>query len=237
MQVRFAIGCLAFGALVACAPPVPDSGAKGPGFERDYSDFTTYRAQRDAELVGSAPVGSTPPVPPTQTAGDPTLRAAAAALEAPDQPATTTPTGDTTVAATVVTDNPAISDEQNFDAVSSRESIESDAERLRAQREAFVEVQPTAVPTRGSAGPNIVAYAISTRHPVGTKVHRRPPFTSQARFDRACARYASPDLAQEAFLEAGGPDRDRLRIDPDGDGYACAWDPAPFRQLAAAGRG
>ena len=45
----------------------------------------------------------------------------------------------------------------------------------------------------------------------------------------ACARYGSPDLAQQAFLAAGGPDRDRRGLDPDGDGFACAWDPRPFR--------
>lgn len=45
----------------------------------------------------------------------------------------------------------------------------------------------------------------------------------------ACAKFSSPDLAQEAFLSAGGPDRDRKGLDPDGDGYACSWDPRPFR--------
>jgi hypothetical protein len=96
-------------------------------------------------------------------------------------------------------------------------------------------VAPTAVPRRPNSGPNIVSYALSTRHPVGQKVHRRSPFTGQAQFDRNCGRYASADLAQEAFLEAGGPERDRLRIDPDGDGYACGWNPAPFRRIAGAG--
>ena len=33
----------------------------------------------------------------------------------------------------------------------------------------------------------------------------------------------------KAFLEAGGPKRDRKGLDPDGDGFACAWDPRPFR--------
>jgi hypothetical protein len=47
--------------------------------------------------------------------------------------------------------------------------------------------------------------------------------------DAACAKYASPDLAQQAFLERGGPERDRLGVDPDGDGFACSWDPRPFR--------
>ena len=29
---------------------------------------------------------------------------------------------------------------------------------------------------------------------------------------------------------AGGPERDQFGIDPDGDGYACSWDPSPFRK-------
>ena len=36
-------------------------------------------------------------------------------------------------------------------------------------------------------------------------------------------------LAQEEFLRTGGPERDKLGVDPDGDGFACAWDPRPFR--------
>ena len=31
------------------------------------------------------------------------------------------------------------------------------------------------------------------------------------------------------FLAAGGPERDRKGIDPDGDGFACGFNPAPFR--------
>ena len=45
----------------------------------------------------------------------------------------------------------------------------------------------------------------------------------------ALPRYASPDKAQQDFLAKGGPDRDRLGVDPDGDGFACSWDPRPFR--------
>lgn len=124
----------------------------------------------------------------------------------------------------------AISDEQSFAAVSARETIESDAERLARQRAAYRVIQPRAVPQRqGPAGPNIVQYALSTSHPVGRQVHARGGLFAERRFRRACAEFASPDLAQQEFLRRGGPERDRLGVDPDGDGYACAWDPAPFR--------
>lgn len=125
--------------------------------------------------------------------------------------------------------NATISDEQDFAAVSERETIESDKERIARNRAQYTVIQPTAVPERTATGPNIVQFALSTTHNPGTQMYSR----SSIRFtnpDAACARYASPDLAQQAFLEAGGPERDRRGLDPDGDGYACAWDPRPFRK-------
>ena len=125
----------------------------------------------------------------------------------------------------------AISDEQDFDAVSGRETIESDAERLARLRAARLEVAPEPVPARpADAAPNVVAYAVSAPNAVGEPIHRRSGLLSLVRLRDACRRYASPDRAQEAFLAAGGPERDRQGLDPDGDGYACGWDPAPFRR-------
>ena len=98
--------------------------------------------------------------------------------------------------------------------------------KFRAQ---YVVVQPGALPQRpGDTGPNIVEYALATTHPPGVQMHTR---RSLVRKDPlvACARFTSPDLAQEEFLRSGGPERDRLGLDPDGDGFACDWDPRPFR--------
>lgn len=122
-----------------------------------------------------------------------------------------------------------VSDEQDFDAVKSRETIASDKQRIECNREQYVVVQPGALPQRpGDEGPNIAAYALSTSNAPGQKIYSRPPFylTDPA---KACAKFASPDLAQQAFLAAGGPQRDRKALDPDGDGFACSWDPRPFR--------
>lgn len=133
----------------------------------------------------------------------------------------------------VLLNNPGISDEQDFDAVSSRQSIESDAARIAANREQYQVVAPTALPSRsGSGEPNIVAYALETRHAPGTRLYRRSVLSGQGRYQRACGEYASADQAQLAFLERGGPDRDRLGVDPDGDGFACDWDPRPFRRAS-----
>jgi hypothetical protein len=126
--------------------------------------------------------------------------------------------------------NTGISDENDFEAVAARQSIESDAERLERQRAQYQQVQPTAVPQQqGDAGPNIVKYALSTSNPKGVRVYSRSGINLQARSQRSCAEFSSPDQAQIAFLEAGGPKRDRKTLDPDGDGYACGWDPAPYR--------
>ena len=97
-----------------------------------------------------------------------------------------------------------------------------------------VDVKPAPVPTRSDGqGPGIVEFALSTSHPVGTKLYRRNPLTGgAARAARNCAGYSSAELAQEAFLENGGPEKDALKLDPDGDGYACAWDPTVFRQIS-----
>ena len=125
--------------------------------------------------------------------------------------------------------NPGLSDEQDFGAVSDRQSIESDAERLERNRALYTLIEPTEVPLRpGTDIPNIVAYAIKTSNPIGEPLYLRP-FKSQNRSLWNCAKYVSDAAAQEAFLKAGGPERDRYGLDPDGDGFACRWDPTPFR--------
>ena len=136
-------------------------------------------------------------------------------------------------AAPVILNNPGISDENDFDAVSSRRSIEGDAARLQQRQQQYTVVQPTALPSRaGNGQPNVVQYALRTSHAKGTRVHRRISIASAAKHQRNCAVYSSSDEAQIDFLASGGPQRDRKGLDPDGDGFACAWDPAPFRRAA-----
>ena len=171
-------------------------------------------------LTTTAPLSATQPQPMATAAFDP---------NDPNRPRGNAPTTIQTESGEMVHNNAGISDEQDFAAVSERETIESDAERLARNRAQYTVIQPTAVPERTETGPNIVQYALATTHAPGTQMYSR----SSLRLtdpNVACARYASPDLAQQAFLEAGGPDRDRKGLDPDGDGYACAWDPRPFRQ-------
>ena len=129
--------------------------------------------------------------------------------------------------------NPGISDENDFTAVGERRSIEDDAARRAQNKANYTVIAPTAVPQRTSAaGPNIVAYALETNHAPGTRMYSRLKIGGAARYEKACARYGSDEAAQLAFLEKGGPKVDRLGVDPDGDGFACEWDPSPFRKAA-----
>ena len=84
----------------------------------------------------------------------------------------------------------------------------------------------------GTSGPNLFVYALSTQHNVGQQRYTRNHPLRWRRWEGACGQFASQDLAQEAFLAAGGPERDPNHLDPDGDGFACWWDPTPFRQAA-----
>ena len=242
MTSRFA-ALAAFCFVAACGGSVPDSNpyaGQGVGFGSPER-LAAQRAARNAAL--EAPLASA--VPEEQVIASETLgvlnatRTAAPLSAVPPVQETqvvqaapvlqTAPVAAAPVAGAPVS-NPGISDEQNFDAVASRETIESDAERLARQREAYAVVQPQALPERpGSTGADIVGYALSTTNRVGEQVYRRSGTTSDTRFQRACARYTTSDQAQEAFLRAGGPRNDRQGLDPDGDGFACYWDPTPFR--------
>mgnify|MGYP007002582122 CR=1 FL=1 len=134
----------------------------------------------------------------------------------------------------VVTNSVGISDENDFEAVSGQRDIEADAELLERNRAEYVQVAPSDLPPRTEdAHSNIVAYALNATNPVGRKLYRRNPFRSQSKYVEACASFASADLAQVAFLSQGGPERDRLALDPDGDGYACTWSPNEFRAIAS----
>lgn len=241
--------------LGACTSSVPDSGA-GVGFG-DYGSYNSapaYPAPQpaapaagfspDAALAaidkaeGKVPEG-TPPlsvIPSQQPLGaQPAPPPVTATGERPRGNAPTTIQEDTAEMANVpgsaVYKGPAgtVSDEQDFQAVTQRETIESDKARIERNRAQYQVDQPTALPQRaGDTGPNIVEFALSTTHPRGTQMYKRSSLRLNS-YNAACSKYASPDLAQQAFLAAGGPDRDRKGLDPDGDGYACAWDPTPFR--------
>ena len=238
MRVPHAV-MLCFG-LVACTQSVPDSG-EGVGFQ----NYTTYQQSREASLSGGVPVQSAPTTGFSTAAVGAAIdaadgRAAAPVRTTPDQgviigsgnparPRGNAPAGIQVESGEVQAATAGISDEQDFEAVKARQTIQSDAARIAQNRAQYQVVQPGALPQRpGDTGPNIVEYALATTHAPGVQLHKRSSFSGN-RSASACAKFGSPDQAQEAFLAKGGPEKDRLGVDPDGDGYACAWDPRPFR--------
>ena len=120
-----------------------------------------------------------------------------------------------------------------LDMDTARATRDTERAAFEARRAGFQPVAPTALPNRPADAPNIVAYALGTSHRVGEQRHRRFPLSLRSNA-RNCAAFASGDLAQEEFLRRGGPDRDPLNLDPDGDGFACGWSPEPFRSAARA---
>lgn len=238
MRALFAmIAVVGFG---ACAPQIPDSGASvGVGF-KNYDTYLAEQRAREQALRTGQPVtvqpvnvqlpsqtvnsrtdptvAGVPPTPEQETAN-----AAVAAVRGQDPvqvaSATQVPT----------TDNPDLSDEQDFQAVSGRQSIESNAERLKSQSAQYEVVAPKALPSRPRGNAQTpIEFAVATNHPIGSKVYGRSPFGS-GKYAAACAKFTSGEAAQDAFLKAGGPKRDKLGVDPDGDGYACRWDPTIYR--------
>ena len=237
---RLLLVSAAFAVLSACgANDVPASN--GPGFS-DYAEWE--RAQREAALTG-VPV-SAAPLAPAAASTTTTSTAAPAPVYSGGITPESSSDGQTIFireggieaspsnAAPMLYNHPGLSDEQSFAAVASRETIESDAERRAALASQYQVVQPTDLPTRGSSGPNIIAYALNAPNSLGQEWYSRFMYSGQGRYERNCAKYSSADEAQRDFLSRGGPDRDPKGIDPDGDGFACDWNPAPFIQAARA---
>jgi len=220
---------LALGLMAACAPQIPDSAA-GAGFDSTPAeDVIPAPDTIAAQPLGPAAGATAAPAPTAPVTRGSTVSAnsaddiaseTAAALNAGVPPVEASPS------------NAAISDENDFQAVSGRETIESDAERLARNKAQYQEVAPTALPSRsGDSGPNIVAYALNTSNQPGNRIYSRSGINMAARAERNCRAFPSLDRAQIAFLSAGGPEKDRKGLDPDGDGFACDWDPTPFRKV------
>jgi len=166
------------------------------------------------------------PLPTTETAkttdGDATKTVAAEGDSPPEE---------TQPVVVISNDNPEISDTQNFASLVENVSIEDDKARLKAQKEKFQLIEPTALPTRGQKSANIVEYALGTTNKVGEKKYSRGLNLGVEASKRNCRKFSSSDNAQVAFLTAGGPKRDPKNLDPDGDGFACDWSPEPYRSI------
>lgn len=96
--------------------------------------------------------------------------------------------------------------------------------------ERLVVIEPEALPDV-NVNANVIKFARETTHPKGTKVYNRPSFRDRLQSASVCRRFSSDDEAQRQFLANGGPTTDRYNLDPDGDGFACRFDPDPYRKL------
>jgi hypothetical protein len=182
--------------------------------------------------IGAAPAGA-PLYQTTPQVADPALPAGVppANPSVADTPAYYPP-GTAAPAPESVATHAGISDENDFQAVASRETIESDKARIAQNRAAYQQVAPTENPERtGASGAavDLVQYALKAPNRLGEAIYPRSRI-ALTRTEKACARYPSPEAAQQAFLSSGGPKRDSKNLDPDGDGFACYWDPTPFQQ-------
>ncbi|RKF16860.1 hypothetical protein D6850_04810 [Roseovarius spongiae] len=230
--------------LAACGASVPESGpdmGSGVGF----GDYDEYQARREAQLAGNRLPAANAVSAESPGGGSESEQIAAQTRRAlgrgdDDQvEERAANSGERVVQASPDNPPPAvvnavgISNENDFGAVGEQRTIEDDAERIAANRQQYEVASVRALPPRsGGQGPNIVAYALATKHQVGTQVYRRIGINKEAKFARNCAKYPSPDMAQIDFLDKGGPERDKLGLDPDGDGFACGWDPRPFRKAS-----
>jgi len=224
--MRLTFGLVMMAMLGACAPAVPFDDPAQMGGAVDQNN----RAARDAALAGDGfqspdSVSSEP-----LSALGPDSEASQLGADAQAALAATGSGAGRSTPPSAAANADGISREQDFEAVDARRTIEQDAARIARNRERYEVVQPEDIGTRpDDVGPNIVAYALATTHPKGTQIYNRIGFNSDDRTARNCSEFTSPDKAQIAFLRQGGPERDCRGLDPDGDGYACDWDPAPYR--------
>lgn len=255
-QMRLLLSAVGLSLMAACAPQVPDSAA-GVGF----GDYASHIRARDAQTARGAPTSIVPPpqvhsIPgpphttarpaPFETAEEAQSIAAAALAAVRPQPSAPAGSGAAQLDPLPLppaamgepspprsTESATIYRDQVLDMETARATRDAEQAAFERRRAEFTMVQPTAVPERPSDVPNIFAYALRTTHSVGETRYRRSRFTRQDHL-RNCMQFASADLAQEEFLRQGGPERDPLNLDPDGDGFACRWSPEPFRAAARA---
>lgn len=264
--MRLILSAFGLLAVAACAPTIPDSGAglgfTDHGGYASYmrsrevqargaapqgivpppqvhsvparpADDDAARAVAAAALASVAPNRMPPAAPEAQTTGAP-LSAIDPARQFANAPAEEAPRPNDSGTLVPGAANSMYRDEV-LDMDTARATRDSERERFEERRAAFTPVAPTAVPDRPDDVPNIVAFALSTTNRVGEQVHRRSRLTTQ-NHARNCSEFVNPDRAQEEFLRRGGPERDPLNLDPDGDGFACHWSPEPFRAAARAAR-
>ena len=78
---------------------------------------------------------------------------------------------------------------------------------------------------------NVAKFARDTKHKIGEKIFTRTIYSIYNNWNE-CSKFKIKDDAQRKFLSNGGPYKDKFNLDPDGDGFACEWDPEIYRELS-----
>ena len=78
---------------------------------------------------------------------------------------------------------------------------------------------------------NVAKFARDSKNKKGEKIFTRLSFSIYDNWNE-CSKFKTKDEAQRKFLKDGGPYKDRFNLDPDGDGFACDWDPEIYRKLS-----
>ena len=114
-------------------------------------------------------------------------------------------------------------EQQNIDKEKAAKKLE-DAKNERIE----IEVDNS---TNYSAYVNVAKFARDTTHKKGEKIYTRSSFSIYNNWNE-CSKFKTQDDAQREFIKDGGPYNDKFNLDPDGDGFACKWDPEIYRELS-----
>ena len=216
------VGILSLIVLGACDTPAPTTNRVGSG---DYSSYMNETARRDQVAEDQSGIRTvlsqarpTPVVAaPRQNMATNTSGQVAEKISAPLN-ATAFGYGATAVLPTDHAQTEAFSTD-HLSALLDRVDILS-GERIGA-------AAADALASFDGLDP-VTKFALSTTHAIGKALYLRGAVTLLDSVT-ACEGYERSDVAQLAFLTAGGPENDPRGLDSDGDGYACTWDPRPYR--------
>ena len=76
---------------------------------------------------------------------------------------------------------------------------------------------------------NLAVFARNVSNKVGEKIYFRNFLGTEV--NSGCKKFLNKNAAQIFFLKNGGPKNDYHKIDTDGDGFACKWDPEIYRKI------
>ena len=114
-------------------------------------------------------------------------------------------------------------EQQNIEKAQAKESL------LEAREKRIVVLSNSEEILSQNSAINIAVYARKTSNIIGERKYNRVKVKNKK--INPCLRFTSPDESQRFFLLKNGPSNDFWNLDPDGDGFACSWNPEPYRRI------